>query len=89
MSGLGEAIMEQAMQRGLEQGLQQGRELGLQQGREQGLQQGRELGLQQGRELEIVISVKEGDYSPERGAEKLGCSLEEFKKKMELAECWN
>lgn len=73
MSGLGEAIMEQAMQRGLEQGLQQGRE----------------QGLQQGRELEIVISVKEGDYSPERGAEKLGCSLEEFKKKMELAECWN
>ena len=85
MSGLGEAIMEQTMQRGLEQG----RELGLQQGREQGLQQGRELGLQQGRELEIVISVKEGDYSPERGAEKLGCSLEEFKKKMELSECWN
>ena len=73
MSGLGEAIMEQAMQRGLEQGLQQGRE----------------QGLQQGRELEIVISVKEGDYSPERGAEKLGCSLEEFKKKMELSECWN
>ena len=73
MSGLGEAIMEQAMQRGLEQGLQQGRE----------------QGLQQGRELEIIISVKEGDYSSERGAEKLGCSLEEFKKKMELAECWN
>lgn len=73
MSGLGEAIMEQAMQRGMEQG------------RELGLQQGRELGLRQGRELEIVISVKEGDYPPERGEEKLGCFLEEFKKKMELA----
>lgn len=69
MSGLGEAIMRQAM----EQGLEKGKELGLEQG------------MQRGRELEIIISVKEGDYSPERGAQKLGCSLEDFRKKMELA----
>lgn len=81
MSGLGEAIMQQAMQRGLEQGMQQGLEQGMQKGMQQGMQQG----MLQGREQEILLSVKEGDYSAERGAEKLGCSLEDFWKKMELA----
>lgn len=53
---------------------------------EQAMQRGMQKGMQQGREMEIFISVKEGDYSPERGAEKLGCSLEDFQRKMELAE---
>lgn len=49
------------------------------------MQEGMEQGMQQGRELEILSSVKDGDYSPERGAQKLGCSLADFMKKMESA----
>ncbi len=45
----------------------------------------REEGLQQGREREIFLSVQEGDYGVNRGAEKLGISDEEFISCMERA----
>ncbi len=69
MCNLGQGILEQ----GLEQGLVQG------------LEQGLEQGLVQGREKEIFDSVQEGDYSVERGAQKLCLSVREFEKKMEAA----
>ena len=40
---------------------------------------------QEGRILEVYDSVQEGDYGLERGAEKLGISVEELKKQMEEA----
>ena len=39
----------------------------------------------EGREAEILSSVHEGDYSVERGAQKLGITVEEFKERMKAA----
>ncbi len=50
-------------------------------GREEGLAEG----ISQGRTKEIFESVQEGDYPPERGAQKLGISPEEFLKVFEKA----
>ena len=49
-----------------------------------GLKQGIEQGIEQVRELiqEIFMSVQEGDYSIERGAQKAGMSLEQFQTAM-------
>lgn len=51
----------------------------------EGLIEGRNEGRIEGREAEILSSVCEGDYSIERGAEKLGITVEEFKERMEKA----
>ena len=51
-------------------------------GREEGLQVGREEGLQAGRLQEIFLSVQEGDYSIERGAQKSNMSEKEFEELM-------
>ena len=51
-------------------------------GREEGLQVGREEGLQAGRLQEIFLSVQEGDYSLERGAQKSNMSEKEFEELM-------
>ena len=40
--------------------------------------EGRQIGLLEGRQKEIFTSVHEGDYSAQRGADKLGLSLEDF-----------
>lgn len=40
--------------------------------------EGRQIGLLEGRQKEIFTSVQEGDYSAQRGADKLGLSLEDF-----------
>ena len=39
-------------------------------------------GLKRGRLQEIFMSVQEGDYSIERGAQKAGMSLEQFQAAM-------
>lgn len=39
------------------------------------------IGINRGRENEIFTSVEEGDYSAERGTEKLGISLEVFEER--------
>ena len=51
---------------------------GLKQGIEQGIEQVRERGRLQ----EIFMSVQEGDYSIERGAQKAEMSLEQFQAAM-------
>ncbi len=51
-------------------------------GHEAGLKQGLQQGLQQGREVEIIGSIRAGDYSIERGAEKLGISVDEMLQKL-------
>ena len=47
-------------------------------GHEEGLKQG----IERGRLQEIFMSVQEGDYSIERGAQKAGMSLEQFQAAM-------
>ena len=42
------------------------------------IRRGREEGLQAGRLQEIFLSVQEGDYSLERGAQKSNMSEKEF-----------
>lgn len=49
---------------------------------EAGMKTATEQGMAQGRQHEIFASVQEGDYSPERGAEKLNISIDEFQKRM-------
>ena len=44
--------------------------------------EGHEEGLKQGRLQEIFMSVQEGDYSIERGAQKAGMSMEQFQTAM-------
>ena len=51
-------------------------------GLKQGLEQGLEQGLARGRLQEIFMSVQEGDYSIERGAQKAGMTLEQFQTAM-------
>ena len=58
--------------------LEESKELGIKQGIEQGIERGIEQGIEQGRLYEIISSVRDGDYSRERGAEKLGISVEKF-----------
>lgn len=48
-------------------------------------QEGRSEGLREGRQEEIFISVQEGDYSVERGAQKLKLPVEDFTRQMESA----
>ena len=45
-------------------------------------QQGLEQGIEQGRLREIIAFVRDGDISVERGAQKAGMSVDEFKKVM-------
>lgn len=47
--------------------------------------QGKEAGEQIGKQTEIFSSVQEGDYSVERGAQKMGISVDEFRKCMDEA----
>ena len=56
--------------------------LKLKEEREEGRAEGLAEGLTEGRTKEIFVSVSEGDYSPSRGAEKLGISEEQFLKEM-------
>ncbi|MDD6481360.1 MAG: hypothetical protein PUF65_03635, partial [Lachnospiraceae bacterium] len=49
---------------------------------QQGIQQGMQQGMQQGRTCEIFSSVQDGDYSIERGAQKMNLSISEFEKRM-------
>ena len=49
-------------------------------------EQGMERGIERGRLQEIFTSVQEGDYSVERGAQKAGMTVDEFKKVMAEAE---
>ena len=49
---------------------------------EQGMERGMERGIERGRLQEIFTSVQEGDYSVERGAQKAGMTVDEFKKVM-------
>ena len=58
--------------------LKEEREEGRAEGRVEGLAEG----LAAGRTKEIFVSVSEGDYSPSRGAEKLGISVKQFLKEM-------
>ena len=51
-------------------------------GEAEGEARGEARGEAKGRRAEIISSVREGDYSKERGAEKLGISVEEFEKIM-------
>ena len=53
------------------------------QGKEAGEQIGIERGIEQGKRAEIFSSVQDGDYSIERGAQKMGISVDEFRKCME------
>lgn len=62
--------------------LKEEREEGRAEGLAEGLTEGRAEGLAEGRTKEIFVSVSEGDYSPSRGAEKLGISEEQFLKEM-------
>ena len=62
------------------EGWEEGRKEGRKEGHKQGFQQGIEQGIEKGKLQEILSSVREGDYSKERGAEKLGISMEQFEK---------
>ena len=57
-----------------------------QQGMDRGLTKGLERGRTEGRLQEIFMSVQEGDYSIERGAQKAGMSVDAFRKAMAEAE---
>lgn len=59
---------------------------GLKQGLERGLEQGLEQGLERGRLQEIMRFVKDGDITIERGAQKAGMSLEQFRTAMTEAQ---
>ena len=58
---------------------------GIAEGFSEGIAEGIAKGETKGRSEEIFSSVEEGDYSVERGAEKLKLSVDEFIKKMEEA----
>ena len=49
---------------------------------ENGKSEGRLEGITEGKAFEVYESVQEGDYSIERGAQKLGISVEELENRM-------
>ena len=55
------------------------------QAKENAKREGRAEGRAEGRVSEIFTSVAEGDYGLQRGADKLGLSVEEFEKQMKEA----
>ena len=63
-------------------GIKKGREEGRKEGIEEGRKEGREQGRKEGRAREIYQSVSEGDYSMQRGAQKLSMTVDEFKQEM-------
>ena len=69
---MSEAVRKYAMEYAKEYGEEQRRE-------------GMKKGIQAGRRTEIFLSVQDGDYSVNRGAEKLGMSVDEFEKSMSEA----
>ena len=73
MGNIGEAILEMGLREGRKQGKKQGRELGIRQGKAQGMKRGA---------LQTLSSlVAEGLLTPEKAAEHLGISVEEFFRK--------
>lgn len=82
MCNLSQGIKEIGIEQGEKQGMQKGLQKGMQKGLKKGIQQGIQQGLEQGRTSEIFSSVQEGDYSVERGAQKLNLSVPEFEKQM-------
>ena len=52
---------------------------------DQGKEAGEQIGIERGKQAEIFSSVQEGDYSAERGAQKMGISVHEFRTCMEEA----
>ena len=58
---------------------------GREEGIKEGIKEGREEGIKEGREFEIFTSVQDGDYSVERGAQKLGVDVDEFTRRMKVA----
>lgn len=48
-------------------------------------ERGIEQGIERGKQAEIFSSVQDGDYSAERGAQKMGISVDEFRKCMKEA----
>ena len=57
-------------------------ENGKSEGRMEGRAEGRLEGITEGKAFEVYESVQEGDYSIERGAQKLGITVEELEKRM-------
>ena len=57
-------------------------ENGKSEGRMEGRAEGRLGGITEGKSFEVYESVQEGDYSIERGAQKLGITVEELEKRM-------
>ena len=51
-------------------------------GKSEGRAEGRLEGITEGKAFEVYESVQEGDYSIERGAQKLGITVEELEKRM-------
>ena len=52
---------------------------------DQGKEAGEQIGIERGKQAEIFSSVQDGDYSAERGAQKMGISVDEFRKCMDEA----
>ena len=72
---MSEAVRKYAMEYAKEYGEEQRREgmkAGIKAGIKTGIETGIETGIQTGRRTEIFLSVQDGDYSVNRGAEKLG-----------------
>ena len=46
------------------------------------LEKGRQEGLREGGNTMVYVMVQDGDTSPERGAKRLGITVEELKKRM-------
>ena len=76
--------VEKAKEYAKSNGEEQRRE-GMKAGIKTGIETGIETGIQTGRRTEIFLSVQDGDYSVNRGAEKLGMSVDEFEKSMSEA----
>ena len=82
---MSEAVRKYAMEYAKEYGEEQRREgmkAGIKAGIKTRIETGIETGIQTGRRTEIFLSVQDGDYSVNRGAEKLGMSVDEFEKSM-------
>ena len=70
---------------GKREGRREGKREGRREGRREGKREGKREGLAEGVEIATFESVRDGDFSPERGAQKLGLKLSDFLKKLDRA----
>ena len=82
MCDVAQRLEDRGIEKGIKEGLQKGMKEGLQKGMKEGLQKGMKEGLSLGGNQMIYSLVEDKSISMEKGAQKLGISVEKLRANM-------